>query len=651
MVKFLLFIPLLIGTVCHGQVLNSDSNGGSLCQHEKGSGHFRDFTTDIESGNDLYDVHQYLYDLEVSNINTYISGKVTFKAKAESTIDTFWFHLGNHHSISSIKVNSTPVTNFSHINGLVKVPLTNAVSMGSEFSAEVNYSGTATGEGYFNGTKYGKKYSWTLSEPFGAKDWIPIKEDLRDKIDSVDLRFVSPSGTMVGSNGLRKSMNTLPNGKIETKWELRSIVDFYLIAFSVGDYKEYTFMDYVPEVGDSVLFQNFVYNSNTSFGTPYDMYSKPYIDDFPEMMNIFSEKMGAYPFADEKYGIMTSLIGGGMEHQTLSTQYSAANVGLNAHEMGHQWFGDYVTCKNWNDIWINEGFASYSEYMYYEGKSMSSEMENDINNWHQSAKTKPDGTVYVPDGSSVGRIFSSSLSYNKGAAVVHMLHFLLEDDFYPFLKYFLNEFANSTADTEDFKNSLNTFTGQDYSWFIDQWIYGKGYPSYEIDWFQNPDNKFYIKFNQSSSASSNPVFFSMPLPIEITFDDGTKEIHTFGKMNASQNNHFVQAFSKEITSIDLDPENWILYDQVTIQKNPVVSTEDNLSESISLQANPSSELQFKGLAKENYQLEITNILGEIIYNGKYNLQYTSSFTNLIPGNYFVTIRNKNIEKTILWTKL
>ena len=143
------------------------------------------------------------------------------------------------------------------------------------------------------------------------------------------------------------------------------------------------------------------------------------------MVEEFSDLIGLYPFNREKYGHMQANLGGGMEHQTMSTM-GGFSQDLTSHELAHQWFGDKVTCATWSDIWLNEGWASYLEYLYRQTISQST-ADSWMTSTHNSARGAATGSVYVPAGASVSRIFSSSLTYKKGAAVLHMLRYVMGD--------------------------------------------------------------------------------------------------------------------------------------------------------------------------------------------------------------------------------
>jgi len=191
------------------------------------------------------------------------------------------------------------------------------------------------------------------------------------------------------------------------------------VAIAVTNYAEYS--DWLElEDGRKIEILNFVYPENLEK-------AKTETPVTAEMIALYNRLIGEYPFADEKYGHAQFGWGGGMEHQTMSFMY---NFGfeLVAHELAHQWFGDYITCGSWQDIWLNEGFATYLSGLVYENLL-------DGYWWPQFKKlnverivSQPGGSVYVKDTTNIETIFSGRLSYSKGAWILHMLRWTLGDE-------------------------------------------------------------------------------------------------------------------------------------------------------------------------------------------------------------------------------
>lgn len=472
-------------------------------------------------GGDLYDIHFYDIELEVSNTTTYVDGNVLIGSKVISaSMDTFWFELKDNLTIDSIYINGQRRTQINRLNNVVRVALADPLVQGQDVTARIWYKGTATQAGFFSGLStassntWGVNVSWTLSEPFSAPDWLPCKQDLWDKIDSVNFNGIATNPNKVASAGLLTSVTPLPGNKSKFAWKTRYPMAFYLIAFSVTNYADYTTYAKPTRLpGDSIMVQHWVYNANNSSNVSAINTFKTQLDATNDMIEVFSNLFILYPFWQEKYGHMQAPLGGGMEHQTMSTM-GGFGQDLTAHELMHQWFGDYVTCATWSDIWLNEGFASYGEYLFRQVGVSQSQADQ----WMQSAQSSArqnTGSVYVPAGSGVNRIFSSNLSYKKGAAVVHMLRWQLGSDslFFGGLADYLEQKANDVSTTDELRQILEAYSGQSLQSFFNEWVYGEGFPTYTVSWNQ-VDSTVYAEVLQTTTSPVTPRF-STPIPVRL----------------------------------------------------------------------------------------------------------------------------------------
>lgn len=245
-----------------------------------------------------------------------------------------------------------------------------------------------------------------------------------------------------------------------------------------------------------------------------------------------------------------------MEHQTLTTMSNFSFL-LVAHELAHQWFGDYLTCGSWQDIWINEGFASYGEYMALENLASSMDPRAWMDQAHAMVLNNPDRSVYIPfsDAFDENRIFNYALSYKKGAALVHMIRYLIDDDalFYQLLRMFLSEYQNDVATGEDLMNLLEEKTQKDFNRLFEEWYYGKGFPTYNLYWYQQQDSLI-VDMEQSTSAQ-DPPYFTTPVEIGVYSRDSRD---TLLKVRpGSDMERWVFEYAPRVDSLAVDPNGWI----------------------------------------------------------------------------------------------
>jgi aminopeptidase N len=306
--------------------------------------------------------------------------------------------------------------------------------------------------------------------------------------------------------------------------------------------------------------------------------------------------------------------------------------------MGHSWFGNYITCASWQDIWINEGFAVYSEYIASQNLRTEQESRGWLENSMNTAKDYPDGSVYIPieEATSVGRIFDYVLTYKKGGMLVHMIRYLINDDeiFFDVLQNHLQTYGGSVATGEDFRNILETVSGQDFEIFFDEWYYGEGYPTYESNWYQENDTIYLSNIETTSSETTS--LFTIPVEYRINFSNGENSY-----IRLSQDANYVEhkiIETRNVESIEIDPDMWILCDK-SIQQ---VSDIDIQEISASVSPNPSNG-QFKvQLNKaEPLSVEIYNSQGQKITNFKSDESLINiDLTNNKSGIYLLLLTNK-----------
>jgi len=557
-----------------------------------------------------YDVKFVHLDLNLERNTKYISGNVLTVATVTSAVlDTFMCLLHQNFTIDSILFNGISLNNIRQ-DSMIKVGLGTSLNSGTSFTAQVFYKGTAPtggsaiGSGYNLGTSgaWGNQATWSLSESFVAYHWWPCKQSLTDKIDSSWVFVTTDSTNKVGSNGLLENVVTIGNKK-RYEWKSRNFIDYYLISVSTARYKEY--IQYAkPQylANDSIFIQNYIYDNAINNPT-FINGQKLVLDQIPAQMNFLCNMFGMYPYYKEKYGHCMAPFSGGMEHQTMST-VGFFDYYINAHELGHQWWGDYVTCKTWSDIWINEGFASYTEHLVAEYLRPQNFAAN-LNAAHNAVMSQPGGSCHFTnaDTMNTSRIFSSRLTYDKGGAIVHSLRFLTNNDsvWFNTLRGFLDLYKHSTASAVDFQNFYQAQTGINPSVFFNQWYYGQGYPTFNVK-YHSRNNNCFIESTQSVSMPSATPLFVTPLEYRISRFSMPDTIVRVMHNNAIENYTF--AMTGTVSSVTCDPKNWII-NKATVARdtmlgyvappppvdpNPLGINETNAFHGIKIGPNPTKDV-------------------------------------------------------------
>jgi len=484
---------------------------------------------------------------------------------------------------------------------------------------------------------------WTLSEPYGAKSWWVCKQQLNDKVDSTDMIITAPQEYKVAGNGLLISEQIIDNKKI-THWKQTYPSTAYLIAFALTNYAEYS--DYV-QINDTLNVQilNYVYPENLE-------YAKENTPNIIDVFQFYCDSFMIYPFHKEKYGHAQFNRGGGMEHQTMSFMGNFEHY-LMAHELAHQWFGNYITCASWEDIWLNEGFATYLEGLTAELKLSDYEWDTWKAKKISDITSEPDGSVFCNDTTSRARIFCSRLSYNKGAMVLHTLRWQLGDYvFFNSIRNYLNDpkLAYGFATTDDLKYHFEQNCNCDLTNFFNDWYYGEGYPIYNISYSQTLDNEVEIIINQTQTHSSVD-FFEAKIPIKFI---GRKKDTLIIFDNNIDNQKFNFNLDFKITNVNFDPEQWIITRGAVVKQ--IFTNENNYSTNFF--PNPTTNILYIyfPIKIKIFSYTIYNLQGEEILSKDIEIYDNSleiDVSQLPESLYLISVLTSNgnivskFEKTIL----
>lgn len=597
------------------------------------------------------DVKYYKLNISITTSPNYLRGVVTMRARSVvGNLTSVTLDLMNPMTVDSVKTGNTMLL-FAQQPTTVTITLDRSYGNGELVMMDIYYRGVpgSSGFGSFTfSTHAGTPWVYTLSEPYGAKDWWPCKDHPSDKADSVDIWVTVDSTFKVGSEGKLVAVINNGNGTKTHQWAERYPISTYLVSMAITNFSEFTnWFRYTPT--DSMPVLNYVlpeHLANAQTNLPRTI----------DMLTIYSARYGLYPFITEKYGHSEFGWGGGMEHQTM-TSLNGFSESLVAHELAHMWYGDMITCATWPNIWLNEGFATYSVAVYYEGKYGFPNYTSYINSQMSSARNAV-GTIYVQDTSTTSTLFNSNLVYAKGASVLHMLRHVLGDSaFFRSMRAYAFDprFRFGVATTENFKEVCETVSGVSLGYFFNEWIYGEKYPRYTYSWRAIPDTNggYTVPIRiQQTTGTTNPPFFTMPVDFRLA---GTGLDTTFRLWNNSADQYFQVHVPVLPTTGQFDPNNWIL------KTATVASIGDDgssgapssyrLDQNYPNPFNPSTTIRY-GLPHNSYvTVTVYNTLGQQIAQ-LVNEQQQAGFYDVVlrgdgltSGVYFYTLRAGDFVQT------
>ncbi len=443
---------------------------------------------------------------------------------------------------------------------------------------------------------------WSLSEPYGARDWWPCKDHPLDKADSVDVRVTCDARFKVGSNGRLVSITPRGNNLHTYAWSERYPIATYLVSVALTNYQEFSdWFRYGP--ADSMQILNYVLPEQ--YATV-----RPQAAKTVDMLAIFSRLFGLYPFIKEKYGHASFGWGGAMEHQTM-TSTTTYDEYVIAHELGHQWFGDMITCGSWRELWLNEGFATYSEALYAEEKYGAAAYHTYMRPILNGAEHAT-GTLRVSDTTSISYLFDPRRVYDKGGSVLHMLRHVLGDTmFFASLRSYTGDphLRYATAVTEDFRAACERTSGRDLGWFFNEWVDGEGFPWYEYRWSADSSGSAFqatVRVMQRAK-STPPAVFTMPL--DCTFKSGEWDTTVVLQNNAADQ-QFTILLSHRPDSVWLDQGEWVLAEFTNLNESGTVPQTFALFQNYPNPFNPATTIPFDLAHQEYVSLKIFNILGQ-----------------------------------------
>jgi aminopeptidase N len=449
-----------------------------------------------------------------------IKGEATIFAKALAEISTCELDAVDLDVSSVVDKTKSKLAYETHNDKLV-INLGTRVSPNNDIILTISYTASPRKGFYFIRPDTERRLeAWTQGESNEARHWFPSIDHPQAKF-KCDIDIVVPSQFQVISNGIRKGTPVQTSDKTTIhQWFMNRPIPAYLVSIVIGEYQLYqekgNLFLYVPKGIKEE-------DRNRTFARTADMIN--FFKDYFKM---------CYPY--EKYSQVTvqDFITKGMENASCTTltvdtihdkrvevDYPSEN--LISHEIAHQWFGDLVTCRDWQDLWLNESFATYCEALYQESRKGKDE-------YHQLMIENAD-TYFEEAGSRYIRPIVTNVykhpddlfdthSYEKGACIINMLrHLIGDEDFNTSIRKYLENFADKTADTHDLINVLQSVTEKNLKQFFDQWIFRAGHPELEVE-FISDNNMSRVRISQVQSGD----LFDFNIEIKIAFGKDTEQI-------------------------------------------------------------------------------------------------------------------------------
>lgn len=418
-------------------------------------------------GNGGYDVRHYSIDLTVDLATNTVEGTTTIEAQSTQDLTAFNLDLAGL-EITEITVNDAPAE-YSRAGHELTIMPTVLLAEGTEFIIVVSYSGQP--RPYPDPAVDNFPLGWirfantifVLSEPGGAMSWYPNNNHPSDKA-TYTFRITTAEPNVVAANGVL--VEEIDNGDTRTfVFEMTDPMASYLASIAVGDFVLLEETEHVSSTG--VPIRNY-------FPTAQAEALAETFSPTGAMIDYFASVFGPYPF--DVYGavVVNVPFGSALENQTLSIfSIDATSEETIAHELAHQWFGDSISPATWQDIWLNEGFATYASSLWTEYQYGSDAFLDEMDELYEEMV---DEELGPPGAPPIADLFNWSV-YTRGGWTLHALRLLVGDDtFFEILSTYYERYQYTNASTADFIAVAEEMSGQDLAEFFQIWLYDEAVP-------------------------------------------------------------------------------------------------------------------------------------------------------------------------------
>jgi aminopeptidase N len=597
-----------------------------------------------------YNVLSYTLNLDIRNsfISPYpknFTGYVIISFKVDSILNAIRLNAVN----TSILVNSVSLAgaSFTHSGDILTVTLNRTYNLGEVAQVRINYTHQNVSDGAFYASG---GMVFTDAEPEGARKWFPCWDKPSDKA-TFDLTVKVPANAKLGSNG-RLADSTLSGDSLFYHWVSRDPISTYLMVMSakVGYNLDIVYWHKLSNPADSIPIR-FYYNAGENPTSIKNIIGP--------MTTYYSQKFGEHGF--EKNGFATlnnQFYWGGMENQTLTSLCpNCWTANLVSHEFAHQWYGDLVTCGTWADIWLNEGFATYAEALWYENTGGYSSYKSDIvSDASYYLSSNPGWPMYNPAWidvtPDVNTLFNTAITYNKGACVLHMLRYVLIDTnvFFNCMRGYAMDTTNykyKNSVTDDFATTISQISGQDLTWFINQWVKYPDHPIYLNTYWFTPlgGGSYSINFRATQTQTTTP-FHRMPITLRVSFATGSDT--TIRVMNDYTGQQWSWTSNRQPTAFAFDPNNDIVLKQATLLTG-VNDPTNNVPKNFALFQNYPNP--FNPGTRVSFDLPVSSFVTVKVYNSIGQLVQVPVNENRVAGTHVIDIAAKNLPSGVYFYEI
>jgi aminopeptidase N len=501
-----------------------------------------------------YDALHWRLDVKVTRTQTFVQGTVTTTLAVRDAGLTMIDFDAIGMTFTGVRVNGNPRTTWTYAGGKLDVPICEggdcpAHGPGDQLTVAIDYS-CFPATGFF----HYPRNDYTLVEPDEAKYWWPCYDQPSDKA-TLDLYATVPDTNSCWSNGVLVDVTPATPGFSTWHWQETHPIATYLVSIAVANYWKWT------QTAGAIPIVNVTWPEDSTK-------AKSDYANVPAMLTTYTGLWAPYPF--DKYGqaSVDPFGAGGMEHQTMTTLRRSLLRGdkfyeyVWAHELAHQWWGDWVTCVDFRDIWLNEGFADYAEAQWVENFYGPAKYDSAVVSHMTSALNADASFRYAIYDPPPGYTFGATI-YKKGGMVLHMLRRILGDGpFYAGFALYGSRYAYGTASTRDFQHAMEDASGQALGWFFDEWIFAAGIPTYQWSWQAIPaadppspgQSDVTLSVQQVQTAAP---FYRMPITFKVTRSALADTFVTVSNDAVAQQ-AFVVRVNGTPTGVVFDPRNSIL---------------------------------------------------------------------------------------------